>query len=266
MHFGNYPLVPKAVESFHLEEEYIDELEKENHLLSAFNEDLLAKNEQLTNKIRDLAHQRHFLSKKNDEASQKKDALKDQLDHLMAEQQEIFTRQHTSNETHAVLKKEMNLLSEEKEKLMILCEKSTEHIGELEEKAHHLFTTSEIHLSEQKKLQEALDLLEETHHELLSHVDDLEARKRREESANKLDGLGRIGASVAFGCGALLGSALVPGLIAGGSVYALYQLSKQYIKGDVEQRMHKYVLAHPGTTKNEALNHIFKKNPQNSVV
>ena len=249
----------EAIEESALQEQCIEELEKENQMLSESNDKFITKHEELTKKIRNLADQIDLLAKRNGLVSKENDQLKQDLEELIKEKQALLDGQNLLEKENALLAKKVKDLLGEKEELINKQKLFAEQLGDVEEEAGLLLEQSEVHLAEQEKLKKEFDRIQEKNKQLDSELEEIEFQKKKERHDNCLDELGYVATGIWFTTGVIASGGLaLPGLLMGGAVYGFYQSGKQYIKYGTEKDLEEYARKHPTASKKEVWEQVMR--------
>lgn len=234
-----------------LEAQYIEELEKENRMLSEANDKFIVKHEELINKIRDLANQIDILAKGNGLISKEKDQLKQDLEELIKEKQTFLKGQVLLANENTLLAEKIKGLINEKDELD-KQKQFSRRLDDVEQEADQLLEKSEIHLTKQEELKQELDDIQIRNKQLDSKLDELEFQKNKEIDNNRFDEAGYVSTGLYFTLGVVAsGGSAIPGLLMGGAVYGFFQAGKQYLKHRLENKIEEYVKEHPTASKKE---------------
>jgi DNA repair exonuclease SbcCD ATPase subunit len=255
----------EVIEASVLQEQCIEELEKENNMLSEANDKFIAKHEELTKKIRDLANQIDLLAKRNGLVSKENDQIRHDLEQIIKEKQVLLDRQDLLEKENVLLAKKVKDLLDEKNELIDKQQQFVGQLSALEKEAKVLLEESEVHLIEQKKIKEELGHIQVKNKQLDAELEELEIQKRKEWQFNCLDELGYVATGIWFTTGVIAsGGMALPGLLAGGAVYGFYQSGKQYIKHSIEEDLKEYAKKHPTASKKEVWEQVMRMRSKQS--
>jgi DNA repair exonuclease SbcCD ATPase subunit len=256
--------ISQDFKTFALQEQCIEELEKENQMLSEANNKFIAKHEELTKKILKLAGEVDTLVNENSLISQESDQLKKSLGEFIKENQKLVTRQNQLEDENTRLIESTNNLFKEKEKFIGKQDQFSEKLEDMEGKTDRLMEQGESHLTEQEKLKQELEIIRKRNRQLDSELKGFEIKRKKEEQINKLDTLGYLGTGIGLTTGVIVSGAALPGIVVGLLVYGFHLSSKQYIKNGLENDLKSYADKHPQASPEEVWENVMRMRRQMS--
>jgi hypothetical protein len=232
-----------------LQEQCIDELDRENRMLSVSNDNFIVKHAELSNKIVELANQINLLAKKNGLISQENNQLKRNLEDLIKDKQSIGKKQDDLESENRTLKEKIRDLSKNKDEYMSQQNHFSQQLGGVEKETDQLFKQSANNLDELEKLKQEYKTLQNENQRLDSKLQNIEVNTWKENLVNHLDLVGHLNTGLFTTAGLLaVGPA---GIVFGCLYYGFHQTCKYYGKKELERELQNYSAKHPNASRQE---------------
>jgi hypothetical protein len=249
-----------------LQEQCMEELDKENQLLTDANDKLIIKHHELTTKIADLANQIHLLAEQNGLISQSNDQLKRALEELVRENQSNTKKHDDLERVNLTLIEKINSLSERKAELVSQQNQLTQRLENSEGDTKQLLEQSKIQSDHHRELQEKLNRMRENYQRLDSALQEYEIKEAKAELNEWLDIERYSYTGLLFAVG-VIGSGGLGGVLAGGCIYGVHLTAKHIHNRKLEKQLKSYSKEHPEASEVEIWNDLMmqRRNGSNQL-